>query len=59
MRYVSIPQAVSTIAIDKLGCGKGDDWSSVSIPQAVSTIAILKNIELVHGGRNEFQYRKR
>ena len=54
---VSIPQAVSTIAI-----GKYTDCAAilnrVSIPQAVSTIAILCEVER-QANAVAFQYRKR
>ena len=58
---VSIPQAVSAIAIEKLAQGLVDAaLDEVSIPQAVSAIAIVKmwrtvgQIDIVM-----FQYRKR
>ena len=54
---VSIPQAVSTIAIRGAGF-KETVATNVSIPQAVSTIAIVKGGETVEG-IIKFQYRKR
>ena len=59
---VSIPQAVSTIAMDKLTFGKVKSLH-VSIPQAVSTIAIAGLIKSVFMGlKNRFwktSHRKR
>ena len=57
---VSIPQAVSTIAIESQAEILFNAEIPVSIPQAVSTIAMT---ELLHLGKNvlglQFQYRKR
>ena len=57
--YVSIPQAVSTIAIRQLQIGE-KVAVPVSIPQAVSTIAILTAFT-IYDPTNDvgFQYRKR
>ena len=41
---VSIPQAVSTIAIEEVSNSNDHGSSNVSIPQAVSTIAIVATL---------------
>ena len=57
---VSIPQAVSTIAIElKNADVLREIVKTVSIPQAVSTIAIVYVAALKQVAQDEFQYRKR
>ena len=55
---VSIPQAVSTIAIKNIADNCIMVTGTVSIPQAVSTIAIFFVIS-THCSYLQFQYRKR
>ena len=56
--YVSIPQAVGTIAIGEcISVHDLNGWK-VSIPQAVGTIAISTR-EIISTGKGSFQYRKR
>ena len=60
VRKVSIPQAVSTIAMSETTTSPScNNPPFVSIPQAVSTIAIEGSQPLSRKVINRFQYRKR